>query len=191
MKVTAFNGSPRHGGNTAQLIGYVFEEIEAAGIETELVNIGGQALHGCTACLKCRENQDRRCVITSDHVNDWIAKMIESDGIILASPTYVADLTPELKALIDRSTYVTKANGNLLDRKVGAAVSAVRRAGAIHTLDTINHFFHVNGMVVPGSSYWNMGIGRNIGEVADDAEGRLCMQNLGRNIAWLLKKLHA
>jgi len=112
-----------------------------------------------------------------------------ADAIILGSPTYVADVTSEMKALMDRSVYVLRANGNLLNRKVGAAVSAVRRAGSIHALDTMNHFFQVMGMVTPGSSYWNLGIGREPGEVEDDAEGKKCMADLGENIAWLLGKL--
>ena len=189
MKVLAFNSSPRHEGNTTQLIRMVFQPIEDSGIDTELVNIGGKPLHGCTACLACKRNQDLRCII-DDELNGYIQKMIAADAIILGSPTYVADITSEMKALIDRGTYVLRNNGNPLSRKVGAAVSAVRRAGSIHALDTMNHFFQVMGMVTPGSSYWNLGIGREQGEVADDAEGVQCMQNLGANIAWLLKKLN-
>ena len=189
MKVLAFNSSPRPAGNTAQLIRMVFAPLEAAGIETELVSIGGRPLHGCTACLACKRNQDLRCII-DDELNDYIGRMLAADAIILGSPTYVADVTSEMKALIDRATYVLRNNGNPLSRKVGAAVSAVRRAGSIHALDTMHHFFQVMGMVTPGSSYWNLGIGREQGEVADDAEGVRTMADLGENIAWLLGKLH-
>jgi multimeric flavodoxin WrbA len=115
--------------------------------------------------------------------------MAEADGIILASPTYFADVSTEMKALIDRAGFVTKANGGMLKRKVGAAVVAVRRAGAIHAFDTINHFFFISEMIVPGSSYWNIGVGREKGEVESDAEGVKTMQVLGENMAWLLKKL--
>lgn len=190
MQVVAFNGSPRKGGNTSILIDAVLQELEAEGIRTEQVQIGGQPIRGCLACLKCREAKDQRCIQSKDLVNDCIQKMIAADGIILGSPTYFADLTSEMKGLIDRAGYVARANGNLLHRKVGAAVVAVRRAGSIHVLDSINHFFLINDMIVPGSSYWNLGIGREIGEVESDAEGMQTMRNLGCNMAWLLKRLH-
>jgi multimeric flavodoxin WrbA len=192
MKVVAFNGSGRKDGNTAMLIAEAFKPLEAAGIESEMIQLaGGKAIRGCTACYKCVENQDKRCVIGNDIVNDCIAKMIEADGIILASPTYFADVTAELKALIDRAGIVTRANDNQLRRKVGAAIVAVRRGGAIHAYDSINHFFLISQMIVPGSSYWNIGFGRHIGDVQEDAEGLQTMTDLGENMAWVLGKLNA
>ncbi|AKB17106.1 MULTISPECIES: flavodoxin family protein [unclassified Methanosarcina] len=191
MKVVAFNGSPRKEGNTAFLIKHVLEELEKEGIETETVQVGGKSIHGCTACTKCFENKDRKCVIDKDIVNDCIEKMFEADGIILASPTYFADLTPELKALIDRAGFVAIANGEIFKRKVGAAVVAVRRAGAVHAFDSINHFFTISQMIIPGSNYWNIGIGLAEGDVEKDEEGIRTMQVLGQNMAWLLKKLNA
>jgi multimeric flavodoxin WrbA len=189
MKVVAFNGSGRKNGNTAMLVRQVFEGLEAKGIECELIQLAGQALRGCTACGSCRKNKDRRCIIDSDPVNEYIAKMIEADGIILASPVYFADITAELKALIDRAGYVGRGNGNLYRRKVGAAVTAVRRAGSIHALDSINHFFTINQMILPGSSYWALGIGGPKGAVEQDEEGMQTMKTLGENMAWLMEKL--
>lgn len=191
MKVVAFNGSPRKEGNTAALIRYVLTELENEGIETEIMQVGGKSIHGCIACGKCFENKDRKCVIDKDIVNECIEKMFEADGVILASPTYFADLTPELKALIDRAGFVAKANGELFRRKTGAAVVAVRRAGSIHVFDSINHFFTISQMIIPGSSYWNMGIGLAERDVEKDEEGIRTMQTLGQNMAWLLKKLRA
>ncbi len=190
MKVVAFNGSPRKEGNTAKLIGHVFSELEKEGIETEMVQLGGKSIHGCIACNKCFENKDKKCVIEKDIVNDCIAKMAEADGIILGSPTYFSDLTPEIKALIDRAGFVSIANDNLLKRKVGAAVVAVRRAGSIHAFDSINHFFTISQMIIPGSSYWNMGMGLAEGDVENDEEGIRTMEILGQNMAWLLKKIN-
>lgn len=189
MKVTAFNGSARKGGNSTLLINRVFAELHREGIETELVELAGSTIRGCTACYGCFKNKDRRCVIKDDPVNDAIEKMAASDGILIASPTYFADITSETKALIDRAGMVGRANNFLYRRKAGAAVVAVRRGGAIHAFDSINHFFLISEMVVPGSSYWNIGIGREIGEVEADAEGMATMETLGRNMAWLLKKL--
>ena len=191
MKVVAFNGSARWNGNTAILIGHVFKELEKEGIETELIQMAGERLRGCTACLWCKKTQDGTCVLKDDPVNEWIRKMRDADGIILGSPTYFADVTSEMKALIDRAGYVAKANGEMFRRKVGAAVIAVRRGGAIHAFDTINHFFLISQMIVPGSFYWNVGIGREIGEVEKDLEGIETMQVLGENLAWLLNKIHA
>ncbi|NOR66324.1 MAG: flavodoxin family protein [Woeseiaceae bacterium] len=190
MKVVAFNGSARKDGNTAILIRKVFAELEAEGIETELLQLAGKTIKGCIACGKCYKNKDKRCAVTNDYANECIEKMIEADGIILGSPTYFSDLTAEIKALIDRAGYVARANSHMLQRKVGAAIVAVRRAGSIHTFDSINHFFLIGQMIVPGSSYWNVGIGRAIGDVEQDEEGLETMQILGQNMAWLLKKIN-
>jgi len=189
MKVVAFNGSPRKDGNTAMLIGHVFSELEAEGIETEMVSLAGETIRGCTACSVCFEKLNQQCVLEGDVVNECIAKMIAADGIILGAPTYFANVPAELKALIDRAGLVAKANDDMLQRKVGAAVVAVRRAGAIGVFDAINHFFLINQMIVPGSSYWNLGIGLDKGDVANDEEGIETMKALGQNMAWLLKKV--
>jgi len=189
MKVIAINGSPRPDGNTAMLLGKVLEPIEAQGIETEVFQLGGNLIAGCKACYACSRDKNRRCAQTDDVVNDCIAKMAEADGIILGSPTYFADISPELKALIDRAGLVAMANGAMFRRKVGAAVVAVRRGGAIHAFDSINHFFLIGQMIVPGSCYWNFAIGRNKGDVAGDAEGMRTMHILGENVAWVIKKI--
>ncbi|HNS22756.1 MAG TPA: flavodoxin family protein [Sedimentisphaerales bacterium] len=191
MKVVAFNGSARKDGNTAILVRRVFAELEKEGIETELVQFAGQTIRGCTACRQCFKNKDQRCAVQGDIANDCIAKMVAADGIILASPTYFADVSAEMKALIDRAGYVAKANDELFKRKVGAAVVAVRRGGEIHAFDSMNHFFLISQMVIPGSCYWNMGFGLNKGEVEQDEEGLRTMRILGQNMAWLLKKINA
>ena len=189
MKVVAFNGSARKNSNTATLVNYALDELKKEGIETELIQLAGKEIRGCSACYKCFENKNKRCAVDNDVVNDCIEKMIKADGIILASPTYFADVSAELKALIERAGFVSKANGDPYKRKVGAAVVAVRRAGSIHAFDSINHFFLIGQMIVPGSLYWNMGIGRDKGEVETDEEGIQIMKNLGQNMAWLLKRI--
>jgi multimeric flavodoxin WrbA len=189
MKVVGFNGSPRKDGNTSILVKAVFAELEKNGIETEFVQLGGKAIHGCKACFKCWKNKNRRCSVDDDGFNGYMEKMLEADGIVLGSPTYFADVTPEMKALIDRSGFVSMANGRLLKRKVGAAVVAVRRAGSIHAFDTMNHLFFISEMVVPGSIYWNLGMGLDKGDVSKDKEGIKTMQVLGENMAWLMKKI--
>lgn len=191
MRVVGINGSARKGGNTTLLLRHVFTELEKEGIETELVELSGKKVHGCTACYRCFENKNRLCAVKGDAINDCIAKIDGADGILLGSPTYFTDVTAEMKALIDRAGMVGRANETMYRRKVGAAVVAVRRAGAIHAFDTMNHFFLIAEMIVPGSNYWNTGVGRQVGDVEKDEEGIVTMHTLGRNMAWLMKAVAA
>ena len=179
MKVIAFNGSPRADGNTRILLDHVLEPIKAKGIQTEVCQLGGTNIHGCRACYGCFKKKDGRCVFDDDVANECLAKVVEADGLLIGSPTYFADITPETKCLIDRLGFVSMANGSLLKRKVGAAVIAVRRAGEIHAFDSINHFFLISQMIVPGSCYWNLGVGREKGDVLKDEEGLRTMKLLG------------
>ncbi|MCW4046184.1 MAG: flavodoxin family protein [Candidatus Bathyarchaeota archaeon] len=190
MKVVAFNGSARKDGNTATLLRRVLQVLAAEGFETELVQLAGEQVRGCNACRTCYTTKNKRCVIEDDKVNEYIQKMLEADGVILGSPVYFSMMTPEMKALIDRAGYVARANQDMFKRKVGAAVVAVRRAGAMSTFDVINHFFLISQMIVPGSSYWNIGIGNKKGDVESDEEGIKTMEDLGKNMAWLLKKIN-
>jgi multimeric flavodoxin WrbA len=191
MQVVAINGSPRKSGNTTLLLTSVLEEIAKEGIETELLQLGVENLHGCIACYKCFESKDRTCAYKKDHLNFYIEKMLAADGILLGSPTYFSDVSANMKALIERAGMVAKANGDMFARKAGAGVISVRRAGATHVLSTINYFFLIGQMIVPGSSYWNLAIGRDPGDVQNDEEGLRTMTNLGKNMAWLLKKIHS
>ena len=188
MKVIAFNGSPRKGGNTETLINFVLEELKKEGVEPEFYQLGGQKIRGCTACFGCFKNKDKRCVVKDDVLNDCVEKMIDADGIILGSPTYFTDVTAEVKALIDRSGLVAVANGGLFRHKIGAAVVAVRRGGGVHVFDSINHLFQMSQMFVVGSTYWNLGFGLEKGEVNKDEEGIRNMKDLGGSMAFLLKR---
>ena len=189
MKVIAFNGSARKDGNTAVLLKRVLGILEAEGFETELIQLAGEKIRGCTACRACFETKNQQCTITTDNVNIYIKKMLQADGIILGSPTYFGMMSPELKALIDRAGFVCRASPETLKYKVGAAVAVARRAGALTTFDAINHFFLINQMIISGSSYWNVGIANRKGEIDTDTEALKTMDDLGRNMAWLIKKL--
>jgi multimeric flavodoxin WrbA len=189
MKATAFNGSPKADGNTAHMLRLVLADLQKEGIQTEFVQVGGELIHGCKACGKCRQNKDMKCVITTDKMNEWVKKMADADIILIGSPTYFAGLTPETKALIDRCGYVSRSNGNFLKRKIGAAVAVARRAGAVNVFDSINHFFTISEMIVPGSSYWNLSLSLAPGDFEKDAEGNATMHTLAENIAWLMNKL--
>ena len=189
MKVLGINCSPRKGGNTEILINEVFKALQKEGIKTEFFQLGGKTVAGCIACMKCRKKADGRCHQKNDVINECIEKMVKADAIIIGSPVYFADLSTEAKALIDVAGYALGFAGNQLKRKPGAAVIAVRRAGAIHAFDSLNHFFLINEMIIPGSSYWNIAIGREKGDVLKDEEGMKTMMVLGENMAWLLKKI--
>ena len=189
MKVVALNGSARKDGNTAILINLVFDELKKEGIKTELIQLAGNPIAGCIACYKCFKNKNRRCSVDKDMLNDIIEKMLQADGIILGSPTYFADVSSGMRAFIERCGFVARANDYMLKYKVGAGVVAVRRAGAIPAFNSIMLFLHYMQMMIPGSSYWNIAIGRDPGEVLNDEEGVQTMKTLGQNMAWLLKKV--
>lgn len=185
MKVIAINGSPKKHGNTHLLLETALQPLAQAGWETEILQIGGKNIHGCRACGKCWEKRDSRCSFAQDEFNETFEKMLAADAIILGSPTYFADVSAELKALIDRGGFVAMANGCTLAGKIGAAVVAVRRGGGTHVFDTINHLFTISQMIIPGSTYWNLGFGLGEKEVAGDAEALRNMAHLGRAVDWL------
>ena len=188
MKVIAFNGSPHINGNTERLLKVVLNELNKSGIETKILQVGTKHLHGCIGCLKCAENKNKKCILEKDEVNAYIEEMLSADGIIFGSPVYCSGMTSQLKALIDRSSLVAKMNDDMLKGKIGASVVAVRRCGASHTFSSINYFFLISQMIIPGSSYWNQGIGLEPGDVENDKEGIDTMINLGKNMAELLLK---
>lgn len=191
MKIIAFNGSPRKGGNTEMLINEVFKPLQEAGIETELVQIGGKLLRGCSSCYSCFKTKDGRCAIKTDGMNDFIRKVQEADAILFASPTYYGSVSAEMKAFMDRLGLTTIGQGRTLTRKVGAAVISVRRGGAVTVYDELNRFMLGSGMIVPGSTYWNFGIGEMPGDIYDDVEGLRNMKDLGIQLAWLMKAVDA
>lgn len=185
--VVAFNASPRKNGNTSILIGHILEELETNGITTETVHIGGRIARGCTACMQCYEEQNGHCSLDDDIVNSCIDRMIAADGIVLGSPVYFLDVTAEMKALIDRAGLVAMANHDLFQRKVGVAVTVMRRAGATTALATMLNFMLFSGMTVPGKPV--IGIGNRIGSVRQDEEGMGRARYAGKTMAWLLKAL--
>jgi len=186
MNVIAINGSARKDGNTALILRMVLAELEKEGIGTELIQLADFEIAPCRGCFGCRGK--KTCVFANDGFATVWEQMISADGILLGSPVYSADISAKMKALLERAAVVAATNPGLLTRKVGAAVAAVRRGGGMTAVDTMNHFFLNKEMLLVGSTYWNMVYGREIGDVLNDAEGVANMKNLGRNMAWLLKK---
>jgi multimeric flavodoxin WrbA len=187
MKVVAFNGSPRKDGNTNTLINQVLKELDREGIETEVVQLADREIRGCIACFKCFENLDGRCAVKKDAANECIGKMTEAQGIILGSPVYFQDVTAEMKALIDRAGFVGLANGRMYRDKVGAAVAAFRRSGGMNTIESMNHLFLSNDIIIAGRV---SGMAKDKGDMEKDDEGMQTATSLGQRMAWMLKRLH-
>lgn len=188
MKVIAVNGSARQNGNTAILINTVFEELHREGIETEVISLSGQVIEPCKACWACGGKGN--CVHRKDIFRDIFEKMKEADGILLASPVYSGNISANMQAVIERAAVVCDMNPGLMKHKAGASAAALRRGGALQTIDAMNHFFLNHEMYVVGSTYWNMVYGQLPGDVEKDEEGMNNMRNLGQNMANLLKALH-
>lgn len=186
MKVIGINGSSRKDGNTALIINAIFEELNKVGIETELIQLADVDIQPCRACFACRNKGN--CVFNDDGFYSVFNKIVEADGIILGSPVYSADVTSKMKAFLDHGGVVVATNPGLLKHKIGASVAAVRRAGGMTAVDTMNHFMLNKEMIIVGSTYWNMVYGKNIGDVLNDEEGMSNMRNLGKNMAWLIKR---
>ena len=191
MKVVAFNGSPHKKGNTYNAIETVAKELEKEGIEVEIVHVGNKAIRGCIACGGCSRNQNERCVLDKDEVNEWIQKMKEADGIILGSPVYYSAIAGTMKSFLDRAFYVASSNGGMFRHKVGASVVAVRRSGGIPVFDQLNNYINYSEMIMPTSNYWNVAYGTAPGEVTQDEEGMQIMRVLGKNMAWMMKVVEA
>jgi len=187
MKVLAINGSPKAEGNTFFALKTAAQALEDAGIETEILHIGQEAIRGCIACGQCARNKNEKCVLPEDSVNDWIQKMKAADGILLGTPVHYSAIGASMKAFLDRAFYVAGANGGLFRHKVGAAVVAVRRSGGVTTFDQMNHYLLYSEMLIPTANYWNVIHGAKPGEAAEDTEGVQIMRVLGKNMAWLMK----
>ena len=187
MKVLGISGSPRVKSNTSDLIITALKEIEKEGIETEFVPLAQKVIKPCNACMYCKNTPE--CSIKDDDFAPIFEKILKSEGLIIGSPVYFGSATPEIKALIDRTGYIARKNGNLLEGKVGAPVVVARRAGKTFTFAQLSLFYTINDMIQIGSSYWNIAIGRNPGEALEDSEGVKTMENFGKNTARIMKKL--
>jgi len=184
MKVLLINGSPRAKGCTYTALNEVAKEIEKAGIETEIFQIGTKPLTGCTACYACRKLG--KCVI-DDAVNVAVEKAAQADGLVIGSPVYYASANGTLVSFLDRF-FQTRRN---LRGKPGACIASARRAGTTATLDQLSKYMTIAEMPLVSSRYWNMVHGNTPEEVLQDLEGLQIMRQLGRNMAWLLKCIEA
>jgi multimeric flavodoxin WrbA len=191
MKIMGVCGSPRKRGNSEQLLDVALDVVRAEGIETDKILLAGKQILPCTACLRCREEKDGLCHGRDDDLTRALPTIYDADGLLLATPVYFGAATAEMTAFVDRVGYVSRANGGLLNRKVGAPIVVARRAGQNFTVAQLNYFFMINGMVVPGARYWPIAFGGGPGEALQDDEGVATIHDLGRNVAWLIKKIYS
>jgi len=188
MKAVGIVGSPRPGGNTEILVSEALRVLREEGIETEMILLAGKSIKGCDACQACSKTGE--CAVDDD-MEPIRQKMLAADAIIVGSPVYYSGATPETMALLHRVGYSSRALGRPFERKVGGPIAVARRAGQNFALAEMMYFFLITGMIVPGSTYWNMAFGREKGEVLQDEEGLRTIRNFAQNVAWLLKKIKA
>ena len=183
MKVLMINGSPKAKGNTALALAEMEKIFRQEDIEVITVQVGNQAVRGCTACGGCAKTG--KCVF-DDVVNELAPVFREADGLVVGSPVYFASANATLIALLDRLFYCTNFDKTM---KVGAAITVARRGGCSSTFDELNKYFTISGMPVASSQYWNSIHGGAPGEVLEDLEGLQTMRTLARNMAFLMKSI--
>jgi len=185
VKAIGIVGSPRKNGNTEILTKHTLRAIEEEGLDTELIRLAGLDIRPCDACMVCREGE--QCPIDDDLLPIY-TKMKEADAVILASPVYFGSATALLKALMDRTGYMSYDTRPFAG-KVGGPLVVARRAGQNFTFAQLMYWFHILGFFMPGSTYWNIAFGREKGEIEGDEEGLTTAWNFGKSIALLVKKL--
>lgn len=181
------NGSANKQGCTFTALSEIADVLEQEGIETEIVQIGSHPIRDCIGCGACRKNGGM-CIFKDDIVNEVIEKAKKSDGFVFGSPVYYAHPSGRLLSLLDRVFY---AGGSAFKYKPGAAIVSARRAGTTASIDVITKHFTINNMPVISSNYWNMVHGNTPDQVKQDLEGLQIMQNIGTNMAWILKCIEA
>ena len=185
MKVLLLNGSPHANGCTYTALAEVAHELKNLGVDSEIIHIGKEAIHGCIACGHC--GKAGQCVF-DDAVNRVAGKLAEADGLIFGTPVYYAGISGQLKCFMDRLFY---AYGRKLSHKPAAAVVSARRGGCLAAFDDVNRYFSINCMPIVTSQYWNQVHGSCADDVRKDEEGLQTMRTLAKNMAWLLQCIDA
>jgi multimeric flavodoxin WrbA len=188
MHAVAISASPRKHGNTEALLQHCLDALAKHGVAGELISLRDKTIKGCRACEICRKNRDKRCNTRDDDFHPVFEAMLAADIVVVGSPVYFGSATPELMALLDRAGYVAKVNGDLFSRKLGGPIAVARRAGHNFTYAQLLFWYMINDMIVPGASYWSVGLARKPGEIADDKEALATVERFAENLAWLAEK---
>ena len=187
MKAIAISGSPRKNGNTERLINHALKVLDGQGIETELISLSNKDIKPCLACGACKKNANMKCVLKDKSFDEIFVKMYSADIVIVGSPVYFGSATSQITSLLDRAGYVSRGNGNLFSRKFGGPIVVARRAGQNFTYAQLNYWYMINDMIVPGSTYWNIGFGGVAGQIDEDKEAIATVERFAENLAWLAK----
>ena len=189
MKTIGIVGSPRKNGNTAFLVKEALNIIQSAGLETELIHLGGKTIDPCNGCLKCKK--DKKCVLEGDDFEPIFTAMKSADGIILGSPVYFGSATSQLTSLLDRAAYVQRQTEEFFSGKIGAPIVVARRAGHNFTLAQLLLWYFINDMIVVGSTYWNIAIAGSAGkrDIENDPEGIDTIRHFAQSMVHVLQKL--
>ncbi|MCK9287243.1 MAG: flavodoxin family protein [Sphaerochaetaceae bacterium] len=182
MQVLMINGSPHEKGCTYTALNEVSKSLSLQGIESEILWIGEEAIHGCVGCGYCTSH--KACKFSDDKVNEAASKALVFDALILSSPVHYASACGSACAFYDRLFRIVSKD---LALKPGASVVSCRRGGASAAFDRLNKYFTISQMPVVSSTYWNSVHGNTPEEVAQDLEGLQVMRNLGENLGWLLR----
>ena len=188
MKTILINGSPNEKGCTYTALSVVEQQLQTAGINTEIFHIG-KSVAACTACYACAKNKNSRCVIGTDSVNRFIEKAEKADAFVFGSPVYFASGSGGMNSFMDRVFFAARAT--VMPYKPAAVVASCRRAGSTATLDNLLKYLSISQMPIVTSNYWNMVHGSKPEDIEQDAEGLQIMRHIGKNMAWLLKCIEA
>lgn len=186
MKALLVNGSPRPKGTTAEALKHVAGELEAAGVQVEVAEVGRAVQKSCMACNYCKKPETRRCVFGDDMVNACIDKAESTDGFVFATPVYYGGIAGGMKCFMDRFFH---AGGYTLDHKAAASFVCLRRSGGVDAYHGLNNYLHLSQAVLAPTPYWGVVHGAEPEDLAQDEEGVRWLRMLGRNVAWLMRTL--
>lgn len=191
MKVVGIAGSLRSKSNTLFFVKTALAELKQEGIKTELISLRGKEIKPCNGCYDCVKKHKGKCSLKGDDFDVIFAKMREADGIILGSPVYLSSVVPQMMSLLARATFVSYWSEKCFEGKVGGPITVARRAGHNLAFSQLLLWFFFNGMIVPGSTYWNVGMAGAGGarDAEKDTEGLQTVINFSHNMAGLMKKL--
>jgi multimeric flavodoxin WrbA len=191
VKVIGIAGSLRPDSNTLVYVRTALEELGRVGLETELISLKGKKINNCLGCYKCVEQA--KCAQEDDDFAAIFGKMRSAEGIILGSPVYLSSVVPQMMALLARATFISYWNDKLLAGKVGGPITVARRAGHNLAFSQLLLWFFINGITVPGSTYWNVGLAGAGGarDAEADEEGLRTVTNFAINMAQVMGKIYA